>query len=126
MDVVAGRGVTRLSMTVTGTWSAEMAAGARVVFGAKADGDFAEPGAAADGRRELADVPWTWLRQVHGPGLWSWTSPGHCGQEADAAVTCAAGAALAVLTADCAPVGLRAPRAWPVCCTPDGGDSWPG
>jgi YfiH family protein len=53
------------------------------------------------------DRPWTWLRQVHGAGVVHVTYPGDgAGAAADAAVSRAPGAALAVLTADCAPVAL--------------------
>ncbi|HTW10919.1 MAG TPA: polyphenol oxidase family protein [Acidimicrobiales bacterium] len=55
----------------------------------------------------LAAVPWTWLRQVHRARVVLVEEPGSCrGVEADAAVTRCPGAALAVLTADCAPVVL--------------------
>jgi YfiH family protein len=58
-------------------------------------------------RRAVVDLPWTWLRQVHGDRVVVVTEPGGgAGQRADAAVTDRAGCALAVLTADCAPVGL--------------------
>jgi copper oxidase (laccase) domain-containing protein len=84
-----------------------------VVCGARADGDFADPAQAVarGAARSLADVPWTWLRQVHGSGVVVVERPGaNLGQEADAAVTCCTDAALAVLTADCAPVGLSSPE----------------
>lgn len=50
---------------------------------------------------------WTWLRQVHGAGVAEVRVPGDAaGAEADAAVTVADAAVLAVHTADCAPVVL--------------------
>lgn len=59
-------------------------------------------------RRTVAEGPWTWLRQVHGSTVVVVTLPGeHAGAEADAAVTDHPDAVLAVLTADCAPVGFR-------------------
>ncbi|HUQ39924.1 MAG TPA: polyphenol oxidase family protein [Acidimicrobiales bacterium] len=63
-----------------------------------------------DGRRRaLLDRPWTWLRQVHGADVVTVTRPGeHAGAAADAAVTTDRGAALAVGTADCAPLALAA------------------
>ena len=68
--------------------------------------DLAGEGA-AEARRALADVPWTWMRQVHGGAVLVVKRPGEgCGQQADAAVTDCAGAGLAVLTADCAPIAL--------------------
>lgn len=62
-----------------------------------------------DARDGLPGVPtpWTRLRQVHGARAVTVTEAGGCaGEEADAAVTTVPGAALAVLTADCAPVAL--------------------
>jgi len=62
-------------------------------------------------RRAAADVPWTLLRQVHGPRAIVVEEPGGAtGEPADAAVTAESGAALAVLTADCAPVALGSPE----------------
>jgi copper oxidase (laccase) domain-containing protein len=84
-----------------------------MVCGGRTDGDFADPATAVAGgaSRALADVPWTWLRQVHGSAVVVVDRPGaNRGQEADAAVTCCAGAGLVVLTADCAPVGLSSPE----------------
>ncbi|WCO65216.1 laccase domain-containing protein [Iamia majanohamensis] len=57
----------------------------------------------------MVDLPWTWLRQVHGAEVVTVTRPGeHAGATADAAVTAVPGAALAVGTADCVPVVLVA------------------
>lgn len=80
-------------------------------FGSAADGDLAidstQPG--LDRRRSaICPHPWTWLRQVHGSRVVTVTSPGQwAGAEADASVTATPGCALAVQTADCAPVLLR-------------------
>jgi YfiH family protein len=53
--------------------------------------------------------PVTWLRQVHGADVVTVTGPGeHSGVEADAAVSAAPGCAVAVRTADCAPIVVRA------------------
>jgi len=58
-------------------------------------------------RRAVVDLRWTWLRQVHGDRVVVVTEPGGgAGERADAAVTDRPGCALAVLTADCAPVAL--------------------
>jgi YfiH family protein len=58
-------------------------------------------------RRAVVETKWTWLRQVHGDTVVTVTSPGAgAGTKADASVTAVAGCALAVLTADCAPVAL--------------------
>lgn len=63
-------------------------------------------------RRAVVDLPWTWLRQVHGPRVVVVTTPGeHAGEEADAAVTAVRGAALSVQAADCAPIALLADEA---------------
>jgi YfiH family protein len=60
-------------------------------------------------RRAVVDLPWTWLRQVHGDRAVLVDRPGAAaGTAADAAVTDRPGCALAVLTADCAPVALVA------------------
>ncbi|MDQ6928415.1 MAG: polyphenol oxidase family protein, partial [Actinomycetota bacterium] len=58
-------------------------------------------------RSKIVDLPWTWLRQVHGSEVVQVGYPGaNAGARADAAVTSLAGCPLAVLTADCAPVAL--------------------
>jgi polyphenol oxidase len=76
-------------------------------------GDFANldaPGVDVLQRR-LADAPWTWLRQVHGRRVVVVDRPGAAtAEEADAAVTACAGAALVIRTADCAPVALASPE----------------
>jgi polyphenol oxidase len=83
---------------------------ARVRFTTAADGDFAVDGGGPDledRRRRVVDVPWTWLRQVHGAEVVIVDAPGAlAGENADAAVTVVRGAALSVQTADCAPVAL--------------------
>jgi polyphenol oxidase len=62
-------------------------------------------------RRAVADLPWTWLRQVHGDRVVRVTAPGEgAGEVADAAVCATPGCAVAVLTADCAPVVLDSPE----------------
>lgn len=58
-------------------------------------------------RRQVVDRPWSWARQVHGAGVVTVEGPGGgAGQPGDALVTTSRRAALAVLTADCAPVAL--------------------
>ena len=89
-------------------------AGAEVRFTGRAEGDMADPGGhdpVVTGRRlALIDRPWTWLRQVHGAGVVRVTRPGEgAGQDADAAVSDVAGAPLAILAADCAPVAFFSP-----------------
>jgi len=85
---------------------------AHVRFTTAADGDLAV-GQATDApgarRRALVPLPWTWLHQVHGNEVVTVGEPGaRAGAHADAAVTRALGAALAIHTADCVPVALVA------------------
>ncbi|MDG2027390.1 MAG: polyphenol oxidase family protein [Acidimicrobiales bacterium] len=84
----------------------------RVRISSRTDGDFhvdAEPTSLASRRQALAAGEWTWLRQVHGAHVVLVESAGDgAGTEADASVTSALGAVLAVQTADCAPVVLVA------------------
>src|SRR5947208_2088353 len=80
----------------------------------RADGDFAidgDPIDLATCRTRLvgSDLPWVWLRQVHGARVIvvdRGTAEATCGAEADALVTADAGLVLAVQSADCAPVVL--------------------
>lgn len=98
-------------------------AGTHVAFTGRAEGDMGHGGDAGSSatsppgdevrpdvaarRRAVVDRPWTWLRQVHGAEVVRVTHPGEAtGARADAAVTAEAGCAIAVLTADCAPVAL--------------------
>ena len=88
---------------------------ANVVFTGRAAGDLGHAGDYVHAvrpevearRRAVVDLPWTWLRQVHGDRVVVVDEPGGgAGRSADAAVTDRSGCALAVLTADCAPVAL--------------------
>ena len=92
-----------------------MARSVRLSFSGRDDGDLridGDPDALARRRQALAPGPWTWLRQVHGGRVVVVGEAGeHAGVEADAAVTAAPGAVLAIHTADCAPVLLEAPAA---------------
>jgi len=90
----------------------ELAGGIRVRSTSCAQGDMAGAGSTVERRRRAAvDETWTLLRQVHGPRVVVVDHPGAAsGEPADAAVTTKPGAALAVLTADCAPVGLGSPE----------------
>ena len=90
-------------------------ASAHLAFTGRAEGDMGHGGDrvtsvrpdVAARRRAVVDLPWTWLHQVHGAGVVRVTRPGDgAGTKADAAVTAEQGCALAVLTADCAPVAL--------------------
>ncbi|HVN51848.1 MAG TPA: polyphenol oxidase family protein, partial [Acidimicrobiales bacterium] len=77
------------------------------------EGDFsidAEPTGLAARRRAVVDLPWVWLRQVHGADLVVVTSGNASdlrGTEADALVTAEPNLVLAVQTADCVPVELH-------------------
>lgn len=75
-------------------------------------GDLAGPDPVVeDRRRAVVDLPWTVLDQVHGARVMVVDGPkGATGEAADGAVTAARGAALAVLTADCAPVAFGSPE----------------
>jgi copper oxidase (laccase) domain-containing protein len=80
------------------------------VFTDQRAGDLAVSGPEVDlaaRRRAIHPAPWTWLRQQHGASVVVVTRPGeHAGAEADAVVTTAVDAPIAVVTADCAPVVL--------------------
>lgn len=102
---------------VTGT--RRLPGGGLARFTGRPDGDLGHGGADVarvspdvDARRRaVVDLPWTWLRQVHGDDVVIVAVPGGgSGTRADAAVTAEAGCALAVLTADCAPVALGSPE----------------
>ncbi|MDQ6613255.1 MAG: polyphenol oxidase family protein [Actinomycetota bacterium] len=88
---------------------------AMVRWTGKRDGDMGDPtgvDAVVQGRRRsVIDLPWTWLTQVHGAGVAVVDGPGgSAGVAADAAVSAAPGVALAVITADCAPVAFASPE----------------
>jgi polyphenol oxidase len=89
-----------------------LASGVRIRSTGCAQGDLAEDGRAVESRRRaVVDLPWTLLAQVHGARVVVVEGPGGAaGEPADAAVATSAGIALAVLTADCAPVGLASPE----------------
>lgn len=85
---------------------------AEVRFTARADGDFGDGAHPADrtaAQRRIVDLPWTTVHQVHGATVLRATRhPGSGVRDADAIVTAEAGLAIAVRTADCAPVALAA------------------
>ncbi len=59
----------------------------------------------------MLDRSWSWVRQVHGAAVAVADRPGGgAGTVADALVSARADTALAVLTADCAPVALASPE----------------
>lgn len=101
------------ALDVRGRWSRSLPAGATVCCTARADGDLGDrdPGALSARRAVIVDRPWTALRQVHGAGVVVVQEAGDgVGVEADAAVSAHGDVALAVLTADCAPVALASPE----------------
>ena len=82
----------------------------------RADGDFAidgDPDALASARRAVVDLPWVWLRQVHGRQVHQVQAGREedvAGRDGDALVSADAGVVLAVQTADCVPVTLSSPE----------------
>jgi YfiH family protein len=90
----------------------KLAGGIRVRSTGCAQGDMAGDGPVVECRRRGAvDADWTLMRQVHGPRVVVVDHPGGgSGEPADAAVSAKPGVALAVLTADCAPIGLGSPE----------------
>jgi YfiH family protein len=94
-----------------------VALGAALVrFTGRADGDMADPTGddpmVNQRRRGVVNRPWSVLRQVHGARVVEVIRPGSptMPDEGDAAVSAVPGVALAVLTADCAPVALASPE----------------
>ena len=94
---------------------------AGVRFTSRADGDLGHAGKwvavhevdplVEERRRKVLDRPWSWVRQVHGSDVIVVTEPGGgAGSTGDALVTRHPEAALAVLTADCAPIALVSPE----------------
>lgn len=91
-------------------------AGVHVVTTTRVDGDFAidaEPAALERRRRAVVDLPWVWLRQVHGahveivgPEDPASSMVAVRGRDGDGLATRATGVALAVQSADCVPVAL--------------------
>ncbi len=60
---------------------------------------------------DVVDRPVSWLRQVHGDAVVVVEAPADGqGEEGDALVTAHPGAALAIFSADCAPVALASPE----------------
>ena len=90
----------------------QLAGGIHVRSTGCTQGDLAGSGPVVERRRHaVADVPWTVLQQAHGARVVIVDEPGgEFGTSADAAVTTRRGAGLAVLTADCAAVGLGSPE----------------
>jgi YfiH family protein len=86
---------------------------AQLYWTGRGDGDVG-PGAGAvgeDRRRAIHPGAWAWLHQVHGAAVHVVRAPGGVqGREGDALVTAVPGVALAVFTADCAPVAMASPE----------------
>lgn len=86
-------------------------AGAEVRFTKVADGDFSDAADAvsrAAAQRAIVDRPWKTVHQVHGDVVVVADAATPAGLDADALVTTDRSIALAVRTADCAPVALAA------------------
>jgi YfiH family protein len=88
---------------------------AMVRFTGRLEGDMADPTGidrVVQGRRlSVATRPWSWLTQVHGSTVAVIDTPGGgAGMAGDGAVSATPGVALAVLTADCAPVAFASPE----------------
>jgi hypothetical protein len=87
---------------------------ARVRFTARQDGDVGPAGPAAETRmrrRSVLDRPWFWVRQVHGTDVVEVQPPDNdVGRPADALITTRRDIALAIFTADCAPIALASPE----------------
>jgi YfiH family protein len=104
--------VTELPSAAKSSLPAGIALGpARTRWTGRPDGDMADPTgndiSVHARRRAVVDRPWSWLTQVHGAEVVVVGSPGGAsGSVADAAVSRAPGVALAVVTADCAPVSF--------------------
>ncbi len=85
-----------------------------VVFTDRAVGDFSPDSPGIAGRRAgvVGTQPVLWLRQTHGNDVVRISDAADverlAGSHADAAVTTAAGIALSVVTADCAPIAIVA------------------
>lgn len=90
----------------------ELAGGISVRTTGRADGDMsARADGAAARRRAVVDLPWSVPDQVHGAGVIVVDGPGAGdGEEADALVTACRNVAIAVVSADCAPVVLASPE----------------
>jgi len=98
-------------------WSLDDGGSVNVRFTERPDGDLRTtdpaPGLAAR-RRAVVDRPWVWVRQVHGAEVLV-VGPDDdplavAGRDADAVVTARRDVAIAVHTADCAPVALWSPE----------------
>lgn len=77
---------------------------AEVAFTDRNDGDFhvdGDPEVRAATAHRLVDLPWSWVRQVHGADVVVVERPGQGGVDGDALVTDIAGAVLSVRGADC-------------------------
>lgn len=102
-----------MSGEVLGRWALGDGRTATVVVSGRAVGDLRvdlDAEVLTRRRAQVVDLPWSWLRQVHGADVVDVTTPGGgAGTRADAAVTTVSDAVLAVHSADCAPVALLAP-----------------
>lgn len=100
------------NMTGGAPATAELVGGGRVAWTGRASGDMRAASTGVESRRAaVVDRPWSLVRQVHGTDVIVVERPGETGRGVgDALVTAHPGAAIAVLTADCAPVALASPE----------------
>lgn len=96
----------RQFITATGT--------AHLVFTDRHDGDFhvdGDPARREAVARAVVDLPWSWVRQVHGTEVVVVREPGGgSGLDGDGLVTSVPGAVLSVRGADCPVVGFISPQ----------------
>lgn len=87
---------------------------AHLLFTDRRHGDFradTDPGRRAAVASSLVDLPWSWVRQVHGTEVVVVRAPGDGdGRDGDGIVTSVAGAVISVRGADCPVVGFVSPE----------------
>jgi len=98
-------------MTLVPGSALPMVGAASVVFTGCDAGDLgSSSGDPRSRRRDVVDLPWVVPTQVHGAVVVDVDGPHVLPGDADALVSACPGIALAVLTADCAPVALSSPQ----------------
>jgi YfiH family protein len=100
-------------MTMISTSLRSSSKRAQILWTDRSDGDLGIAAAPGVESRRHAVHPgrWSWLRQVHGATVHRVLTPGGVqGADGDALVTDVPDVALAVFTADCAPVALASPE----------------
>jgi len=80
-----------------------------IVFTDSSDGDFqmdSDPQQLSRNRSKITPMPWTWVRQIHGPRVISVSKPTGFAGDADGLLTQALNCPISVTAADCSPVVL--------------------